>query len=76
MYGNLPEIQKAVWTKNGEILDTQGSGGKFSEVSVDDPSLTIFDVNEYDAGSYQLTATNTVGSTKSEYIILGMSTQF
>lgn len=74
MYGNLPAIQKAFWTKNGEILDTQGSGGRYSEASVDNPSLTIFDVNEYDAGYYQLTATNTVGSTTSEYIILGKTT--
>lgn len=76
MYGNLPAIQKAFWTKNGEILETQGSGGRYSEASVDNPSLTIFDVNEYDAGCYQLTATNAVGSTTSEYIILGVPDVF
>lgn len=60
------------WTKNGQELDTNGSGGRYSEVTVDNPSLTIFDVNQYDAGSYQLTATNALGSTSSDTVILGI----
>lgn len=43
-------------------------GGKYSTVSVDDPSLTIYNVNKYDAGSYKLTATNAVGTTISDAI--------
>lgn len=59
------------WTKNGEKLDIKGSGGRYTEVSLNNPSLTIFRVNEYDAGSYQLTASNDVGATKSDEIVLG-----
>lgn len=43
-------------------------GGKYSTVSVDDPSLTILNVNKYDAGSYKITATNAVGTTISDAI--------
>lgn len=56
------------WTVNGEKIDKQGMGGKYSKVSVDDPSLTIYNVNKYDAGSYKLTATNAVGTTISDAI--------
>lgn len=61
------------WTKNGQRLDIQGSGGKYSGgVSTDDPSLTVNNVNEHDAGDYQLTAINSVGLTKSDVILLGV----
>lgn len=75
VYGNRPAVQNVFWTKNGRELNTKGSGGKFTEVTVDNPSLTIFEVNEYDAGSYQLTATNAVGSTSSEFLILGIAVE-
>lgn len=42
-------------------------------MSIDDPSLTIFDVNSNDAGSYQLIATNTIGSTASASIVLSIA---
>lgn len=71
VYGDLPVVQNVFWTKNGKELNTEGSGGKYTKVTVDNPSLTIFEANEYDAGSYQLTATNAVGSTSSEFLILG-----
>lgn len=72
LYGSLPDVKNVFWTKNGQELDTNGSGGRYSEVTVDNPSLTIFDVNQYDAGSYQLTATNALGSTTSDTVILGI----
>lgn len=72
LYGSLPAVKNVFWTKNGQELDTNGSGGRYSEVTVDNPSLTIFDVNQYDAGSYQLTATNALGSTTSDTVILGI----
>lgn len=75
LYGNLPAVQTVFWTKNGRNLETEGNGDKFSNVSVDNPSLTIFKVNEYDAGHYQLTATNAIGSTKSDFIILGITAE-
>lgn len=71
VYGDLPAIQNVFWTKNGKEINTEGSGGKYTKVTVDNPSLTIFEANKYDAGSYQLTATNAVGSTSSEFLILG-----
>lgn len=67
-----PEIETLFWSKNGQKLNSQGMKGKYSEVSINDPSLTIFEVNQHDAGSYQLTATNALGSTQSEAIVLGI----
>lgn len=59
------------WTKNGEKIETSNGEEKYSRVNGDNSSFTISDVNEQDAGSYQLTATNEVGSTHSEAIVLG-----
>lgn len=42
----------------------------------DDSSIIISDVNQKDAGSYQLTATNEVGSTHSEDIVLDIPQVF
>lgn len=72
LYESAPAVQKVFWTKDEKKLDTRGSGGRYSEVSVENPSLTIFDINECDTGSYQLTAANVVGSTKSDVIHLGI----
>lgn len=69
--GKLPEIQDVFWTKDGEKVDIQGSGGKYCKVGDDDPSLIIHNVNHRDIGTYQLTATNAVGSAKSDVIVLG-----
>lgn len=52
-------------------IDTSEGENKYSKVSTKEPSLTIFNVNEHDAGPYQLTATNAVGKTKSHVIVLG-----
>jgi hypothetical protein len=60
-----------VWMKNNDVLDIAGSGGKLSGGSIDNASLVINDVNEFDAGSYQCKATNTVGSTLGNAIVLG-----
>uniref|UniRef100_K1PUA3 Uncharacterized protein n=1 Tax=Magallana gigas TaxID=29159 RepID=K1PUA3_MAGGI len=43
VYDGSPDILEVFWTKNGEKIDTQGSGGRLSTVTVDDPSLTIRD---------------------------------
>lgn len=73
LYEKLPVLHNVFWTKNGEKLDTQGSGGRYNGMTTTEPSLTIFDVSEHDAGSYQLTATNLVGATTSDVIVLGKS---
>lgn len=72
MIDDRPVIDEIYWTKNGNKIDTQGNEEKFSKVSVDVPSLTIYNVNQYDAGRYTLTATNAAGTTVSEPIVLGM----
>lgn len=69
-------VQDVFWTKNEEKIDVLSHEEKYSQVSVEDPSLTIFDVNPHDAGSYQLTATNAVGSTQSDAITLGINIIF
>lgn len=76
LYDKSPALQDVYWTKNEQRLDIQGSGGKYSGgVSPDDPSLTINHVNEHDAGNYQLTASNSIGPTKSDVIVLGNNFQ-
>nr|XP_034332290.1 uncharacterized protein LOC105331445 isoform X1 [Crassostrea gigas] len=72
LYETCHTIQKVVWTVNDEEIDQRGLGGKFSEVSVDSPCLTIHNVNCCDAGSYKITATNAVGSTTSDAIVLNI----
>lgn len=66
-----PGLLEVFWTKNGKKIDIKGSGGRLSEVTIDDPSLIIREVCHHDAGPYQLTATNAVGPTKSDEIVLG-----
>lgn len=72
LYDDSPDILEVFWTKNGEKIDSRGSGGRLSEVTIDNPSLIIRDVNVDDAGNYQLTAVNAVGSTTSNVITLGI----
>lgn len=72
LYDDSPDILEVFWTKNGERIDTRGSGGRLSEVTIDNPSLIIRDVTAEDAGNYQLTAVNAVGSTTSDVIVLGI----
>eukprot|EP00105_Crassostrea_gigas_P015053 XP_011431932.1 PREDICTED: uncharacterized protein LOC105331445 isoform X4 [Crassostrea gigas] len=72
LYDTCHAIQKVVWTVNDEEIDQRGLGGKFSEVSVDSPCLTIHNINCCDAGSYKITATNAVGSTTSDAIVLNI----
>lgn len=72
MYDNSPGILSVYWTKDGQKIDINKTGGRFSQVTVDKPSLNIKDVNLDDIGDYQLTATNAVGSTKSDVIKLGI----
>nr|XP_034324490.1 uncharacterized protein LOC117689028 isoform X4 [Crassostrea gigas] len=67
-----PQLQEVFWTKNKQKLDIPGSGGKLSGVTINDPSLIINKVNPHDAGEYQLTATNSVGESKSDVIVLGI----
>lgn len=64
-----PKVHTVYWTKNGEKLNTQSLRGKYSKVNVKNPSLTIYNVNHQDAGSYQLIATNAVGSDKSDIVL-------
>lgn len=66
----FPKIHTVFLAKNGEKIATSEGGGRYSEVSVDHPSLTIINVNFHDIGSYQLTAINAVGSTVSDTIVL------
>lgn len=74
VYDGSPDILEVFWTKNEEKIDTQGSGGRLSTVTVDDPSLTIRDVSHIDAGEYKLIARNAVGTTSSDIIVLGILT--
>lgn len=65
-------IGEVNWFKNGVKIDIQRRGGKYSKISTGNSSLKINNVNQQDAGSYQLIAVNSVGSTVSDTIIIGM----
>lgn len=71
-----PDIQEVFWSKNGEKIDIQGSGGRLSGVTNDDPSLTIRNVSQEDAGIYRLTAINAIGQNNSVVISIGMFSDF
>lgn len=71
LYDQSHEILDVFWSVGEKKIDTIEGGKKYSIVSIKEPSLTIFNVDEHDAGSYQLTATNAVGETKSHVIVLG-----
>lgn len=72
VYDKSPEVHEVFWTKNREVLDIPGRRGKYTLKSIQEPSLTIHNVNYIDAGSYKLTAVNAVGATDSEVIELGI----
>lgn len=72
LYDHSPDILEVFWTKNEQKIDNDANDGRFSDVSIDDPSLTIRDVKYDDAGEYRLNATNAVGTTRSEVIFLGI----
>lgn len=64
-----PEIQNIKWSKDGQDIESEEEeNAKYSKEN--GSSLTINKVNHNDAGSYQLTATNAVGSSRSQ-IVLG-----
>lgn len=69
-------FENVFWTKNGVGIDIRRMGRKYSKISTGNPSLTINNVNQQDAGSYQLIAVNSVGSTVSDTVILGIYTFF
>lgn len=69
---NSPGIQEVFWSKNGVNIDIQGSGGRLTGVTIDDPSLTIRNVSKDDVGKYLLKASNTIGTNTSDVISLGI----
>lgn len=71
VYDDSPGILETFWTKNEKKINPEKSVGKLSEISNENPSLTIRNVSPDDAGEYRLTATNAVGSSTSEVIVLG-----
>lgn len=73
---NSPDIQNVFWSKNGEQIDIEGSGGRLTGVTIDDPSLTIRNVNQEDIGKYFLTAKNAIGKNNSDVISFGMFKNF
>lgn len=64
-------LLKPIGKKNDEKINLEESSGKLLEMSSDISSLTIRNVSPGDAGKYQLTAINAVGSSTSDVIVLG-----
>lgn len=65
-------IQDVSWTKNGHLLDINGSEGKYIGGNVDKPSLIISNANQEDAGTYKFNATYNEGLTDSDEVVLGI----
>lgn len=76
LYDESPSLGDVYWTKNGVKIEIEKTNGKYSGVDINDPSLTINNVNRNDAGNYHLTAINAVGETKSDVIVLGNRIHF
>ncbi|XP_062609206.1 uncharacterized protein LOC134270956 isoform X2 [Saccostrea cucullata] len=72
LYKQSPLLSEIAWKKDGSVIDIFGSGGKYTGGTLDEPSLTITNVNQSDAGNYQCKASNAVGSTIGNKIILGV----
>lgn len=76
IYDDSPEMQEFFWSKKKEGKDFEEIDTNLSEIMTDNPSLTITNVGPDDAGEYQLTAINAVGSSTSDAIILSISFYF
>lgn len=72
VYDDSPGILETFWTKNEKKKNPEESGGKLFKISDANSSLTIRNVSPDDAGEYRLTATNAVGSSTSDVIVLGI----
>lgn len=73
IYDDSPRILDTFWTRNGKKIKSEERGGKLFEVYIDSATLTIKNISPDDAGEYKLTATNAVGSSTSDVIVLGIS---
>lgn len=72
IFDDSPGIHNFFWTKNEKPIDFEKADGKLSETRTGSPILTITNVGPDNAGEYQLTAINAVGSYTSEAINLGI----
>lgn len=66
--GENSKVHTVYWSKNGEKINHRVGERKYSKVTVQNPSLTIYNVNHQDAGSYRFTATSSAGSNESEIV--------
>lgn len=66
--GENSKVHTVYWSKNGEKIENKVGERKYSKVTVQNPSLTINNVNHQDAGSYQFTAITSAGSQESEIV--------
>lgn len=71
LYDESPPLNYVYWTKGVKHLVIAANDEKYSGADINDPSLTIYNVNNDDAGEYQLIAVNPVGETWSTVILLG-----
>lgn len=65
VYKDSPDIIAVFWTKNEEMIKSE------ERKRIYNPTLNIKNICNEDAGQYQLTATNAIGSTTSNVIVLG-----
>lgn len=71
LYDESPPLDYVCWTKNGKQIFIATNNEKYARDDKNDLSLTINNVNNNDAGDYQLIAVNPVGETWSKVILLG-----
>lgn len=69
IFDDSPEICDTFWTRNDKKINSEEKSGKFFEVKINNPSLTITNVSTDDAGEYRLIAINDVGSTTSDFLL-------
>nr|XP_034322481.1 protein sax-3-like [Crassostrea gigas] len=70
LYDESPPLNNVYWTKGVKHIFIATNDGKYAGADINDPSLTIYNVNCDDAGEYQLIAVNSVGETWSSVILL------
>ncbi|VDI32931.1 Hypothetical predicted protein, partial [Mytilus galloprovincialis] len=68
VYESYPEPSVVFWTRDGEILNISVS--KYNGSTINEPSLTIVNIDQFDSGAYVCAVVNNIGTGYSSKILL------
>lgn len=81
-YMSNPAATSVFWTKYNPVAGTNSGntklveidGNKYQGANLNSPSLTIYNLDRSDAGSYRCSASNIIGLGESNYVTLNIDT--